>query len=306
MQIRKPNFFIVGAPRCGTSALYSYLRNHPLIFMSELKEPHYFAPDLGAFRHVTSLDAYLKLFSDQTPRHVAVGEASPFYLYSQVAPQRLYDFNPEAKLIAMLRNPADLAYSFHSLAVWHRWEDQDFESAWRLQTNREQGIDLPSVNPYPFRVQYRKIATLGEQVERLLRVFPRDQVQFILYEDFAQSTAAVYADTLKFLGVPHDGSVHFRRINQGCKTYRFKYVGRVYQAWDPVVGHHVKKLIGMKATGIISQFLQLNITRPDPLATEARQEVTEVFREDVRNLARLIGKDLTHWQNEASSVTASG
>src|SRR6266498_2750548 len=98
----KPNFFIVGAPKCGTTALYEYLRRHPHIFMPKLKEPHFFALDLGHPMVKTEVH-YASLFADSTKEHMRVGEASVYYLYSAVALPAIHAFNPDAKIIAMVR-----------------------------------------------------------------------------------------------------------------------------------------------------------------------------------------------------------
>ncbi|UCC88813.1 MAG: sulfotransferase, partial [Anaerolineales bacterium] len=99
----KPNFFIVGAPRCATTALYRYLCDHPNIFMPRVKEPHFFAEDISVGKPTKTLDWYMGLFEESSEEHLAVGEASVFYLYSSVAVRRIYEFNKEAKIIVILR-----------------------------------------------------------------------------------------------------------------------------------------------------------------------------------------------------------
>lgn len=114
----RPNFFIVGAPKCGTTSLYEYLRSHPQVFMPEKKEPEHFSDDLDwrnvMLRHrVADRDDYLSLF-DPAPAHAAaVGEASTWYLFSEAAAGAIHDFNPEARIIIMLRDPVKMMYSLH-------------------------------------------------------------------------------------------------------------------------------------------------------------------------------------------------
>ncbi len=143
----QPNFFIVGAPKSGTTALSDYLRDHPNIFFSEPKEPHYFAQDFEKYRLTKTLEEYLSLFDESTPNHLAIGEGSVFYLFSSVALKKIYEFDPQAKIIVMLRNPVDLVYSFHSQQLFSADEDeQSFEKAWRLQGVRQQGKHIPRKN----------------------------------------------------------------------------------------------------------------------------------------------------------------
>src|SRR5688572_26342484 len=135
-----PNFFIVGAPRCGTTALYQYLRQHDRIFMPTVKECHFMADDFADFRRAHDLDEYLGLFEGATPRHVAVGEASVFYLMSDIAIPNIEAFNPNARHVVMLRNPVELVQSLHEQLLGTLHEDEpDFETAWRLQETRRAG-----------------------------------------------------------------------------------------------------------------------------------------------------------------------
>ena len=110
--MRKPNFFIVGGPKCGTTSLWSWLRTHPDIFMSHLKEPNFFNSDdnLG----ISGLTEYEALFRDARVSHTAVGEASVWYLSSPVAVQNILRFEPEARFIVLLRNPIEMAVAMHS------------------------------------------------------------------------------------------------------------------------------------------------------------------------------------------------
>ena len=187
----KPNFFIVGAAKCGTTALYVYLRDHPRVFLSPVKEPRYFAEDMpNLMNRVAARDDYLRLFKGANDRHIAVGEASPQYLYSAVAPAKIRAFNPDARIIAMLRNPVDMAWAAHAECLyWFVEEEPDFEKAWRLQGERRAGRCVPPLCKQVTMLLGAEVAMLGAQVERLLAVFPRDQVKFVLFEDFCRAHA---------------------------------------------------------------------------------------------------------------------
>src|SRR5882672_1680365 len=111
--MRKPDCFIVGAPRCGTTAMYTYLGQHPEIFMSARKEPHFFGTDLSSPALVRDEQQYLSLFA-KAQNEKRAGEASVFYLYSQRAAREIHAFCPSARIIIMLRNPVEMMYSLHS------------------------------------------------------------------------------------------------------------------------------------------------------------------------------------------------
>ena len=211
----KPNFFIVGAPKCGTTALYEYLRGHPNVFMPHAKEPHYFARDLGAYPLIKTAEAYAALFAAGEDRHLRVGEASVYYLRSTTALAGIREFDPQARIIAMFRDPVEVVHSLHAQLLYVGEETvQDFERAWRLQARRGRGLDLPPRCRDPFLFQFAQLGQFGSQTQRLLALFPRSQVKLILYEDFAAAPRRLYDEVIEFLGLPHDGRLDFPRINQ--------------------------------------------------------------------------------------------
>jgi hypothetical protein len=299
--LRKPNFFIVGAPKCGTTALYEYLRPHPSVFMPTVKEPHFFANDLGTYPHIKTWEEYTGLFAPATDQHLRVGEASVYYLRSEVAIPNISRFNPEAKLIAMFRNPVDMVASLHAqLLYWSEETVLDFETAWRLQERRRQGLDLPRRSGGSFLLQYAEVGQFGTQVERLLASFPRSQVKLILYDDFAASPQAVYDDVLGFLELPHDGRTEFPRINES-KRARLPWLRDFYRKPPPRLRsavRRIKQVIGGSAiVSVKEKIVSANTVqeRRPPLSPAFRAELVESFREEVALLSRLMNRDLSHW-----------
>ncbi len=299
--MRKPNFFIVGAPKCGTTALYEYLRPHPTVFMSTVKEPHFFAKDLGTYPHIKTWEQYTALFAPATEQHLGVGEASVYYLRSEVAIPKIREFNPDAKLIAMFRNPVDMVASLHAqLLYWSEETVQDFETAWRLQERRRQGLDLPRRSKGSFLLQYAEVGQFGTQVLRLLASFPRSQVKLILYDDFAASPQAVYDDVLAFLELPHDGRTEFPRINEN-KRARLPWLRDFYRKPPPQLRsavRRIKQVMGGSAiVSVKEKIVSANTVweRHPPLSPAFRAELVESFREEVALLSRLMKRDLSHW-----------
>jgi hypothetical protein len=297
----RPNFFIAGAPKCGTTALYEYLRPHPHIFMPELKEPHFFARDLGTYPRIKTMDAYAGLFAESTPRHLAVGEASVYYLRSTVAIPAIREFNPDARIIGMFRNPVDMVYSLHSQLL-HVSEEtvEDFETAWRLQERRSRGLDLPPAIRSPLLVQYAQVGQFGTQAERVLSTFPAEQVKLILFEDFAASPQRVYDDVIGFLGIPHDGRTEFPRINEN-KRSRVGWLRRFYRKPPPGLRDAIRSLKravgGEGISALKKKIVALNTVRErrPPLSPALRAELVEAFRDEVALLSRLLNRDLSHW-----------
>jgi hypothetical protein len=194
-----PNFLIIGAARSGTTALYRYLKQHPQIYMSAVKEPNFFAvteEEPGTFRptkgragrlarhplevvRIADLEAYSALFQE-VGDEVAIGEASPFYLITPEAPERIKHYLPGVKLIALLRNPVDRAYSAHSL----RW----------LYAGQERGSFGQAVRDIHWGFYYTHL-------ERYFALFERTQIKIHLYEDFRANPTGVLQDIFGFLGV---------------------------------------------------------------------------------------------------------
>jgi hypothetical protein len=297
----KPNLFIVGAPKSGTTALYEYLRTHPNIFMSPVKEPHFFAKDLGTYPRIKTLEDYTDLFAASTPEHLRVGEASVYYLRSTTAIANIHQFNPDARIIAMFRNPVDMVYALHSQLLYVSEESaSDFETAWRLQERRSRGLDLPARSRGSFLVQYAQVGQLGSQTARLLSIFPRAQVKLILYDDFIASPSSVYSEVIEFLGIPHDNRTAFPRINEN-KRAKVAWLRNFLRKPPPTLRsalRGVKQAIGEEGISAVKRkVLALNTVqeRRPALTPELRAELVQTFRDEVHLLSRLLNRDLSHW-----------
>jgi hypothetical protein len=295
----KPNFFIIGAPKAGTTALYTYLSEHPHVYMSMMKEPHFFATDFPNHRArcCSTLDDYLRLFADARPEcHQAVGEASVHYIHSAEAVRNIYNFDPEAKLIAMLRHPAELIYAFHGQCVFNAIEDRaDFGVAWRLQAARREGVNLPLGCYEPAFVQYEQIGKLGRQVESVMNIFPSEQLLFILFEDFVADAPAVYQRVLNFLEIPPDARQTFQKVNESKKP-RFRWLNDLAYNRPPWM-KRLYEYSGVRGYGIKGRLLRLNTKKKQrsSLPPAFRAELLGVFRQDILKLGSLLKRDLGHW-----------
>lgn len=295
----KPNFFIIGAPKAGTTALYTYLSEHPHVYMSMVKELHFFATDFPNHRAraCSTLDDYLKLFADAKPeRHQAVGEASVHYIHSAEAVRNIYNFDPQAKLIAMLRHPADLIYAYHGQCFFNAIEDQaDFEVAWRLQASRREGVNRPLGCFEPAFLQYERIGRLGRQMENVMNVFPSEQVLCILFDDFVADTPAVYQRVLKFLEVPPDARQTFHKVNES-KQPRLRWLNELIFNMPPWITR-LYEYSGVRGYGIMDRLLWVNTRKKQrpPLSPAFRTELLGVFRQDILKLGNLLKRDLAHW-----------
>jgi hypothetical protein len=269
--------------------------------MPELKEPHFFSSDLITHHYVRTLNEYEQLFQGATQEHLRVGEASASYLMSASAIAAIRIYNPDAKIVAMFRNPVDMVYSFHSqLLYWSEETEPNFETAWRLQERRSRGIDVPKTCQEPFWLQYGNIARFGTQTQRLLSVFPAEQVKLILFDDFAAAPDRVYHEVIQFFGIDHDHRSEFPRVNEHKKA-RFTWLRDFYRKPPPVLLHTYRRFkhtaAGKHLVNLKEWIIDLNTTRErrPPLSPEFRTELVETFRDEVALLSRILNRDLSHW-----------
>ncbi len=305
--MKRPNFFISGAPRCGTTALYAYLSDHPQIFMSEVKELNYFAADFPHLQKITfrSEADYLRLFSGAGKQHLAVGEASPFYLYSQVAFERMRAFDAQAKVLLTLRNPVDFVHSYHQLNLsLLRENEPDLAKAWDLQEARQRGEHLPPSAREPRLLLYGEMGRFSTYVRRLLSIFPAEQVKIFLFDDLRRDTRQVYEETLAFLNVPSDGRTNFPQINAGFEN-RSALLARLFHPPQPVYRAFMR-LISLFGPEFMKNVFRLydrlermntNKSRRASLDPALRARLAAHFRPDIEILAELIDRDLSHWLN---------
>lgn len=287
----KPNFFILGAPKCGTTSMHEWLASHPAIFMAR-KEPHYFNTD-HKNRWVKQLSDYQALFELASEQHLAIGEASVRYLYSKEAVANILAYNPEAKLIVMLRNPIDMAYSWHGQICFNGLEIvRNFKTAWHLQAKRRLGQRIHYDCPEPKMLMYGEVCSLGQQLQNLYRQVDKKQVHLILFDDLETAPQKTYQALLKFLEVPDDGKQDFPVHNQ-AKSH-FAPLLYVIRHWLGRLRNKIKLTTGW---GLFAWMEKYRNRKRPPLSPQMRQTLIQYFTDDIKLLEQLIGRDLSHWIN---------
>jgi Sulfotransferase domain len=295
-----PNFFIIGAPKCGTTAMCEYLHTHPNIFMSDSKEPFFVAIHSAPSHRATMAD-YLSRFANANSQQVIVGEHSTPYIQSAQALEKIRLLSPDARLLVMLRRPTDLVYAYHAQMRKQGIEvEWDFEKAWNLQPMRAMGKSIPrGINPH--LLDYKWIGSVGSQVDSLLQIFPRSQVHFIRFEDFAKDAGTEYRRVLEFLGIPDDGKVEFPKANENTH-FKSARIAKLPRYLRSRVGVNrikaIKDALGIRQFGItpaIDKFNKEVRPRP-PLRPELRRHLDELFTPEVVLLEKLLGWDLSKWR----------
>lgn len=295
--MRKPDFFIVGAFKAGTTAMYEYLRAHPEIFMSVPKEPMYFGADLTPrYRRMTE-DEYLTLFKGATDSHRA-GEASPWYLYSTEAPREILDFSPSAQALVLLRNPVDVMYAQHSQLVFNEREDiVDFAAALDVEEARRRGERIPADALRPEALYYRHSVRFADQLRHWFDVFGRERMHIIVFDDLVTEPRAVYRQTLEFLGVDSSHEVDLSVYNPNRRARSGAIQRLIFAPPRPLRALFGKLRSLPIAHRVRDGLVSANSRRAaraemDP---ELRQSLTEEFAPQVAELGALIGRDLSAW-----------
>lgn len=298
----RPNLFLVGAAKCGTTSLYEYLRQHPQIFFPSssdmkvnwrFKEPAFFCPDLlPPELSITDEQDYLALYagSEDYPWR---GEASTYYIYSQVAPERIKAFSPQARILILLRPPLEQMRSNHSMLVRSDREDiADFHAAVSASDDRRNGRRMP---PRGIRawLDYSGNARYAPHVQRWLDVFGGDRVKVLLLEDLVKKPAQTYREVLDFLGVDPDFVPEFRVHNEAPpRGVLERFITAAYQ--QPALKRVASSMFPYPVRRrLISGVRKMDNARakPDPRDLELRA----AFRPEVQRLSALIGRDLSHW-----------
>jgi len=302
----RPNFFIIGAPKSGTTALTEYLQLHSSVFFCPIKEPEFFATDFDK-PIVTSEKTYLRLFRSADPsRYLAIGESSTGYLFSKVAVSNILQFQPSAKIIVMLRNPVDLVVSFHSQLLKSGDENlSPFLDAWNAETDRRQKTRIPLSCRNPQLLYYSEWGKLGSQLKRVMEIVPQRQLKVIFFDDFVHDTRAVYQATLEFLGLQDDGRTQFPIINERRKpksVFLQGILGLATQYWLPV---RVRIMNG-KGFGLgnfINKFITSESAK-EQIPNHIRQMLLDYYKDEVFLLEKLLGRDLACWK-ESDQLTKS-
>lgn len=295
---KMPTFLVIGAARSGTTALYMYMKQHPDIFMSEHKETNFFAYENESLdcsgpgadyinNSTTSLADYQRFFEGVSGER-ATGEASPLYLYSEKAPRRIRHHLPDVKLIAILRNPIEQAFSHFLYAKRQMLEPlDDFTSALKSEGERKRKCWQPLF-------QYSQFPKYFEQLERYYDMFHESQIRVYSYEEFVENPQSVLSDIYSFLGVDKDyvSDFSYRPNAGGIPKSRFlqNIVMKPYLVTG-LVGRLIPEEIKRRIRDAVSD---RNLEKPR-FPGAAKDYLKKELREDILKLQVLLNRDLSAW-----------
>lgn len=295
----KPNFLILGAAKSGTTSLYHYLKQHPQVYMSDPKETRFFE-----LAYHKGMEFYWNTYFEGWEGQCAIGEASPSYIYLPYVPERIKAELPEAKLIAILRNPVDRAFSHWWMTFSLGVERLSFEAA--IQANleqlrsgfsfeREKGEKLWRESIYwgekrrvAKRRWYLDMGYYAQQLKRYLALFPRSQLKVLLFDSLCKNPLALIAEVASFIGVDPE----FEIVDKAPRMVATPRAGLPLLRWAQAL--HIRHLIPESLRSWLAEFLGRYSSKP-AMSPAIRSWLVEHYHEHNRELERILEKDLSHW-----------
>ena len=303
------DFCVLGASNSGKSALRTYLRTHPKIFMPEF-ETNFYAEDMLEYqpdKRPKDRQAYCKIFAGAADGQL-LGEMSGLYLSSERAVPNILKDSPDARFIVMLRNPIDMARSIHSLMVNRRYEDQSsFQNAWELQDARAAGERIPPLaqerlHREPNLLLYRQRCSFASQMERLFQRVQRERLLVHVFEEFFADVKASYERTLAFLNLPDDGRTHFERINEHAMPRSWLLNRLLYRPPFPLsrLYRPLKRTLNAFGLRPFAAVVRANTRKEKPAALDAsfRRRLEAEFRPEIVRLEAILGRNLDIWRSD--------
>lgn len=215
----KVNFFVVGAPKCGTTTLYHFLNAHGQVDFGRIKEPHLFATDL-TLKGSPSQSRYHASYDFSDPQTRIFGDASVMHLYSADAAENIKRYHPSAKILIMVRSPVGFIQSYHHEQLYNQIEDrQSLQECWNLSERRQNGVSVPARCPDGRLLDYKSIARFDVQIQRFIERFPPDQVRIGFLDDMHGKEDRFIAALYSFLDIDPDGRSALERLG-ASKSYK--------------------------------------------------------------------------------------
>ena len=293
-----PNTFVVGAPKCGTTAITRYLEAHPEVFVAGRKDLHFFGSDLG-FRNRPREDraTYLARFaSEEAAQAVHRVDSSVWYLYSREALAEMAAFHPEARAIALIRHPVDAMYALWSQLRLNGLGDEtiaSFEGALAAESARAAGQQIPAHTPLPEALLYRQVVSFSQQLERAFTALGRERVHVIVQEEMKADTERSLHELFAWLGVRTDVVIDTRPVNR-AKAVRSEGMRRLLRAvprgWKDRVPPPVRAALSRRARSLNARH-----EARKPLSPETRARLEAELAPEIARIEAVLGRPVEAW-----------
>ena len=290
---KQPNLFIIGAPKCGTTTLARWLGGLPQVYLSDMKEPHYYNTDEKQV-YITRRPDYLALYREATKQHIYRLDASVWYLHSDRAVPNILKDCPAARFIVCLRNPVGMAYSLHGqyLNKTFREHITSFRQAWEMSDERLAGRAVNKRATDPRYLAYKYSCRIGSQSLRLLERISRDSVHFVVLDDIVGAPEKVQEDLFAFLSLERTEApplaMHNVRVDRKWRrgAILLNNIGRFKSAMG----------LGNVKLGLLDPLRRMNESaekkKMDP---RLREELTDYFSDEIRIIWKIVGRTYPSW-----------
>ena len=297
-----PNFLFIGTGKAGSTSLYYYLKQHPEVYMSPIKETNFFSYEGGRpdfcgpgdrksdahHNTIISIEDYIKNFQGANGEK-AIGEVSPSYLYIPQAPSRIKKYIPEAKLIVILRNPIDRAYSnFSGLTKVGREPNADF-----LQAVKEE--DLRIAENWAPTWHYINNGFYYVQLKRYFDLFDRERFKIYLFEDWISNTIEVLQDIFTFIGVDNSFVPDISKKHNVSGKPKNKLLHKYLTQPNPLKTSFKKVIPDALSQKLGGGLRSYNLQEIPKLNSDVRYQLIQIYREDILKLQNLIDRNLLNW-----------
>jgi hypothetical protein len=297
-----PNFIVIGAAKSGTSSLYYYLKQHPQVYMPasrDNKEPDFFTLEGESIERIgpngkhtmknaiTDLESYQALFAD-VKDEIAIGEASTSYIYSEKAPQRIKYYIPDAKIIAILRDPAERAFSHFLFSLSNGREPiADFGKTLAQEEER-------IANNWSFQWHHKRRGFYYQQLKRYYDIFDPSQIRVYLFEDITKKPIELTQNIFEFLGVDPSFEPNVKKQHNPTNVPKNQTLNTLLNRPN-LIKDTIKHFLptGFRQ-GIADSLKKKNLGKPE-LPKKIRKQLIEEYREDILQLQELINRDLSQW-----------
>jgi len=283
------DFFIVGAPKAGTTSLFYYLNKNKGICMSSIKEPNFFSSqDLKTQKIyydsliLDNLKEYERIFTPKNKQQI-IGEASVSYLFYPTVANRIFDYNPRSKIIIILRDPVERAFSHYSMDLRLGHVKQSLDELFDLGLNNKDNL---------FFQQYILLGQYYEQVNRYIKVFGRENICVKFYDELKLDASSFYSDILKFLHQENDHNIDFNQPFNKSKLPSNKFIKWLY-SW-PII----RKISLIFLPLSVIEFININFFKENNniITNDLKSKLHSFFLEDIEKLEKLLSKDLKSWK----------
>lgn len=303
--VKKPDFFIVGAPKCATTSMHYYLKQHPDVFMSVPKEPFFFGSDLDSHRLKTRDPSEYRSFFEGSRGFDHVGESTVWYLYSETAAREIKEFSPGARIIIMLRHPVDAMHALHSQFLFSGNESiEDFEQALEAEERRSSRSTSPETVYYPDGLLYSEVYHYPPQIRRYFETFGRSRVKILTLGDLKRDPKACYQDVLEFLGARAFNLRRYEPRNANCKL-KSSLLRHVVREVPGYTLETLRDILPVRPCAELWEHVKPMLVDPMPrpsLDLSLRRRLVERFRPSILELQSLLNRDFSTWLDETASA----